>query len=123
MGTMLRFRLTFFLSFVFRVFECLVTMLKFLGVATKSDDELLSLSSRGLLFKDAKDGLGPLRSCVKDQTKLKEREARAEVLARNCQYVEAAEIENSCTKLRTGLAFGQREYENARSALRLAMVS
>jgi hypothetical protein len=32
MGTMLRFRLTFFLSFVFRVFECLfVTMLKFLG--------------------------------------------------------------------------------------------
>ena len=114
MGTMLRFRLTFFLSFVFRVFECLVTMLKFLGVATKSDDELLSLSSRGPLFKDAKDGLGPLRSGVKDQTKLKEREARAEVLARNCQYAEAEEIENSCTKLRAGLAFGHSEYENAR---------
>ena len=44
-----------------------MTMMKFLGVATKSDDELLSLSSRGPFFKDVKDGLGPLRSGVKDQ--------------------------------------------------------
>ncbi len=65
-------------------------MMKFLGVATKSDDELLSLSSRGPLFKDVKDGLGPLRSGVKDQTNLKEREARAEVLARNCQQLREA---------------------------------
>jgi hypothetical protein len=31
-----------------------VTMMKFLGVATKSDDELLSLSSRGTPFQRRK---------------------------------------------------------------------
>ncbi len=39
---------------MFRIFECLLTMMKFLGVATKSDDELLSLSSRGTPFQRRK---------------------------------------------------------------------
>jgi hypothetical protein len=97
-------------------------MMKYMGAGLKSDGELLGLSCNGGLFMDLDAGSGPLRSGLKDRMKLKEMEARAELLAGNGEYVIAEEIEHECSKLRVGLEFMQREYEMSQSALRLAKV-
>ena len=68
-------------------------MLKFLASSSmKSEHELLSLTPGGPLFKGLDSVLGPLRSGLKDKARLKEMEAKAELLARNGHYVEADEI-------------------------------
>ncbi len=74
---------------------------------------------------DLDAGSGPLRSGLKDRMKLKEMEARAELLAGNGEYVKAEEIEHECSKLREGFDSNimQREYEKSKSALRLAKVA
>ncbi len=98
-------------------------MQKFFGSSSmKSDDELLSLTPEGPLFKGLDCVLGPLRSGLKDKARLKEREAKAELLARSGHYVEADEIEEDCSKVREGLSLMQAEFEKAQSALRLAKV-
>ena len=98
-------------------------MRKFLGLSSmKSDAELLSLSPEGPLFKGIDSVFRPLRSGLKDRARLKEREAKAELLARNGDYVEADEIEEDCSKVREGLSLMQAEFEKAQSALRLAKV-
>jgi hypothetical protein len=110
-------------DFVTCPFDFRRAMRKFIGLAsTKSDDELLSLSLDGPLFKGLDGEFGPLRSGLKDRARLKEREAKAELLARNGDYVEADEIEEDCSKVREGLSLMQAEFEKAQSALRLAKV-
>ncbi len=98
-------------------------MRKFFGSSSmKSDDELLSLNPEGPLFKRLDSVLGPLRSGLKDRARLKEREAKAELLARNGHYVEADEIEEDYSKVREGLSLMQAEFDKTQSALRLAKV-
>ena len=96
--------------------------MKYMGAGLKSDEELLSLSCNGALFKDLDAGSGPLRSGLKDRMKLKEMEARAESLAANGEYIKAEEIEHECSKLREGLDDMHCKYEKSKSALRLAKV-
>jgi hypothetical protein len=121
--------LRYCLSPPFDLLTCLVcagllTMMKYMGLGMKSDDELLSLSCNGALFIDLDAGSGPLRSGMKDRVKLKEMEARAETLAGNGEYfLRAEEIEQECSKLREGLDSMQREYEKSKTALRLAKVT
>ena len=108
-------------DFVTCPFDFRRAMRKFIGLAsTKSDDELLSLSLDGPLFKGLDGEFGPLRSGLKDRARLKEREAKAELLARNGHYGEADEVEEECSKVRGGLALIQAEFAKAESALRLA---
>jgi hypothetical protein len=100
-------------------------MKKFIGVGygALSDSEMLSLSYEGPIFKGLDDvRLGPLRAGVKERAQLKEREAKAEVLAQNGAYAEAEEIERKCSKVRAGLAAMQAEFEKGMNALRLAKV-
>ncbi len=96
--------------------------MKYMGAGLKSDEELLSLSCNGGLFKDLDAGSGPLRSGLKDRMKLKEMEARAESLAAEGEYIKAEEIEHECSNLREGLDDMHCEYEKSKSALRLAKV-
>jgi hypothetical protein len=98
-------------------------MRKFIGsAAPKSDEELLSLSHEGPVFQGLDAAFGPLRSGVKGKAKLKEREATAELLARNGDYVQADEIEKECSIVRDGLVLMQSEFAKAQNALRLAKV-
>jgi hypothetical protein len=98
-------------------------MRKFIGLASpKSDEELLSLSHEGPPFQGLDGAFGPLCSGLKDRSKLKEREAKAELFARNGDYVKADEIEKECSKVRDGLVLMQAEFKKAQSALRLAKV-
>ena len=101
-------------------------MKKFIGVGygALSDSELLSLSYEGPIFKGLDDvGLGPLRPGVKERAQLKEWEAKAEVLAQNCAYAEAEDMESKCSKVRAGLAAMQAEFEKGMNALRLALAA
>jgi precorrin-3B methylase len=98
-------------------------MMKYMSLGIKSDDELLSLSCNGALFINLDAGSGPLRSGMKDRMMLKEMEARAESLAGNGEYTNAEEIEQECCKLREEVDSMQREYEKAKTALRLAKVT
>jgi hypothetical protein len=98
-------------------------MRKFIGSASpKSDEELLSLSHEGPIFQGIDAALGALRSGLKGKAKLKEREATAELLARNGDYAQADEIEKECSNVRDGLVLMQSEFAKAQSALRLAKV-
>ncbi len=66
--------------------------------------------------------LGPLRAGVKERAQLKEREAKAQVLAQNGAYAQTAEIEGNCSKVRAGLAAMQAEFQKGMNALRIAKV-
>jgi hypothetical protein len=94
-------------DFVTYHFDFRRAMRNFIGLAsTKSDDELLSLSHDRPLFKGLDGVFGPLRCGLKDRARLKEREAKAELLARNGDYGEADIIEKECSKVCDGLWFG-----------------